>query len=182
MAVKQCALCSHPDRRVFDEAISKSTPLEQIAVGWSLPIAAVRKHRGHVAAATAAPTEAPPPSRPASPKAAPPAPAPPTDDTPATASDTVTRVLAQIERVMQKAETDPEASYADKSSMLRAATHAANLLARIRGEAAATVTEASIAKHPAFLRIVAAMVKTLEPWPEAMAAVGETVGRLEGGT
>lgn len=181
---KACALCSHADRRVFDEAITKATPLEQIAVGWSLPLAAVRRHRGHVALPASfaekvqGALDEKPGAEPRPPRREAVEP-PPSDAGPSTASDTVTRVLAQIERILKKAETDPEVTYAEQSAMLRAATQAANLLARIRGESAA-VTEASIAKHPAFLRIVAALTKALAPWPEAKAAAVVVLERLDG--
>jgi hypothetical protein len=52
------------------------------------------------------------------------------------------------------------------------------LLGELTGE---TLTERQLVKHPRMALVRDAIVRALEPWPEALQAVGEALQRLERG-
>ena len=165
----KCKVCIHEERAVIETAMRMDRPLRELAKLWGLSLSSLARHRAHIGVMVVVgePPAAPPPDVPGSPPAS-------------TAADVVTRVLCEVEELLKLAREDKDASYSDRAAVLGKAIQAAGLLGKLRGEAA-SLSEATICRHPAFGRVLDALTSALDPYPEAMAAVATVLERIERG-
>ena len=90
------------------------------------------------------------------------------------AAEVARQLLAQIQDHRVKVDADPMVTLDEKAKILGRCAQTLALVYKLTGEAA-DLSEAKILKSPAWGRIQAALMKALEPWPEAMRAGGEAL-------
>ena len=87
-------------------------------------------------------------------------------------------VLASLVRKELDALVAGDGSATQRQNQIKRCVSTLKLLGELTGE---TLTERQLVKHPRMVVVRDAIVRALEPWPEALQAVGEALQRLEEG-
>jgi len=157
---KLCSICRHGSRAQIDAQLRAGRALRDVAEAFDgASSSALDRHRKHMrglAKSKSAPAEPPP-----------------------VTGDLGEHLDASLRRQLAAVEVDPDLSPVDRAKAFGSMAKALNDLKKLTGE---TLTEREIVRHPRFRIVVDVVVRALEPWPEALQAVGEALQALERGT
>lgn len=87
-------------------------------------------------------------------------------------------LLEQVKTFRHSVQSDPVLTLSEKAKVLGSCGATLGLLYRMTG-GAADIPESKILKLPSWQRVERAIVEALEPWPEALRAVGEALKGLD---
>lgn len=90
---------------------------------------------------------------------------------PQSAAETADLLLSQVQAFRSRVEVDPVLTLSEKAKVLKTCADTLSQVYKLTG-AASEMPESKLLKTPAWRRVEAALVAALEPWPEALRAVG----------
>lgn len=206
----RCAICEHPSRAAveaeLDAAFASADGLSALADKYALKLGALRRHRSHITADSAATTAPPPAAPPVKPTVtAPPlvvgtpayvaavsAPVtaaageeePPPESgerelqlRPGVARDLARQQITRLQALHRQA-VESDQPLPLRLDIEKTMARAITGLARLNGELGpADVTR--ILASPDWAEIRGEMVATLKPWPDALEALGKALQQLE---
>ena len=85
--------------------------------------------------------------------------------------------MGQVRELRDRTMSDPDATPIEQATVFAKCAGAMKILGAMTGESL-DMAETKIVKLPAFQRIVAALVKALEPYPDAMKAAASVLEGL----
>lgn len=154
-----CTVCSHPDRKEIDRAILAGEPNRRIAAQWSLSETAVRRHKkDHIPKKVAKATEAREVVQ--------------ADNL----LDQVRALLSTAQSLTQRAESSGDLRTA--LAGVREIRGTLELMAKIMGDLPAGGPMVGILISPEWTAARSAILRALEPYPDAKIAVVEELGKI----
>ncbi len=156
---RTCSLCRHERRAEIDAALMAGLSNRTISKQFEITDSAVQRHRSHLPRALA------PANRAAE----------------VTRADSLLEKLAEIESAARRIAAQAEAAEDHRSAIaaIRELIRLAELLARLRGELKAGATvEVSVIQNADWPLVRDAIVRALEPYPDARLAVARALEAL----
>lgn len=196
LKVATCSICSNSRRAAIEAAAANGDTAAAIAIRFNLNQRSLANHLASHASASL-PPRSPAPERTRStnsPPGARRAPSPPSSldvdaddapDSPITSRSPTSRTTARAKvdsliRALERIAADlpPDASVADRATILRASVQPIRLLGQLTGELG--TSEANVVASPFYRRVRALIVEALRRHPDALRDVVDALERAEG--
>lgn len=154
-----CKACRHPQTEAISLELLQRVPMREIADKYSLSLSCVARHKNHVPTSLAKTQEA---------------------QKVAEASSVMQRIMEldkRADEIYQLATTDQDHGLALKA--LKELREVTTLYAKLAGEISTSKTVNNIIVTPEWVSMRAAMLRALEPYPEARRALVAALGGMD---